>query len=81
MEENRDVELQFNIHGPTQKYYYLKTRQAERFAKKILNASPYEPDKAVWQELWTDAQHFMRPKPHAEQFIEFKSPNEEEKDV
>ena len=77
MEENRDVELQFNIHGPTQKYYYLKMKQAERFAKKILSANPYEPDKAIWHELWTDAQHFMKPSPHEEQFIKFRDEEDE----
>jgi len=81
MEENRELELQFNIHGPTQQYYYLKMKAAERFAKKILSASPYEPDKDIWHELWTDAQHFMKPKPHKEQFMSIIDYDEEDEDV
>ena len=78
MEQDKDIILTANIHGPTQKYYYLKMKQAQKFAKKILEANPYEPDKQIWHELWTDAQHFMKPKPSSDQFIEIIDYDEEE---
>jgi len=49
------------VHGPTQKYYYLKMKEGQRICKAIIKMNPANPDKNALIEIWDSAQHFLNP--------------------
>ena len=53
---------QMLIHGPTQRYYYIKMRQAERIFKELVKINPAKPDKHKLMEIWDEAQNYLNPK-------------------
>ena len=55
-------ERQMAVHGPTQRYYYMKMKQAERIFKKIITINPANPDKKILMDMWDEAQNYLSPK-------------------
>tara|TARA_R100001463_G_scaffold11656_3_gene32490 strand:- start:26638 stop:26880 length:243 start_codon:yes stop_codon:yes gene_type:complete len=53
---------QMTIHGPTQRYYYIKMKQAERIFKEIVKINPANPDRNKLMEVWDEAQNYLTPK-------------------
>ena len=49
------------IHGPTQRYYYLKMKQAEKIFGEIVKINPAKPDRHKLMEVWDDAQQYLNP--------------------
>tara|TARA_R110000824_G_scaffold1537_3_gene7608 strand:+ start:260 stop:520 length:261 start_codon:yes stop_codon:yes gene_type:complete len=51
-----------DIHGPTQRYYYLKFKEGEKLAKAILDINPFEIDPKQMKDVWDQANFYIRPK-------------------
>jgi hypothetical protein len=55
-------EKQMTVHGPTQRYYYIKMKQAERIFMQFIKINPANPDKKILMDMWDEAQNYLSPK-------------------
>lgn len=54
-------EKQITIHGPTQRYYYMKMKQAEKIFTQLVKINPAKPNKKLLMDIWDEAQHYLSP--------------------
>ena len=66
-----------DIHGPTQRYYYLKFKEGERLAKAILELNPYEIDPKQMSVVWDQAKFYIRPKRSGTEIIDLSKKDDE----
>mgnify|MGYP003128065785 FL=1 len=66
-----------DIHGPTQRYYYLKMREGERLAKAILELNPYDINAKEMAVVWEQAKFYIRPKQSGTTIIDLSKEDDE----
>ena len=66
-----------DIHGPTQRYYYLKMKEGERLAKAILELNPYDINAKEMAVVWEQAKFYIRPKQSGTTIIDLSKEDDE----
>jgi hypothetical protein len=66
-----------DIHGPTQRYYYLKMKEGEKLAKAILELNPYDIDEKKMSSIWDQAKFYIRSRRSNTKIIDLSQEDDE----